>query len=275
MGEFDEEKHPRGALGRWASSKLDTSSKLRSPKNKAKMKETVQALTKEYVKTMLAPVKDMRPEAKPGAVLPTLNPNVTVGGQIRIAKEVLGRHAEGFKAEESAMKSLIPNAAVVKGRVKELESALEKLVRKPKYGTSEGLQDATGLRVVMKNTKEVEAAVAKIKANYKVVAEDDYINKPQEGTGYRSHHLVVVGKDGLQKEVQVRTENQDKHGDWAHEAYKPHTPEQAAHVKENAKVISEYSQAVSNHFHDVDTGKKDAGPKPPCPPVIREHFGCL
>ena len=196
----------------------------------------------------------------------------TVEEHARIAGEFLGKHSKSLNRFMGSLSELAPKDAKVKARVKDVESALGKLARKPKYGDATKLQDGTGARVICHSIDEVKSTVEKLKKKYKVVNEDDYITKPQGD--YRSHHLIVEDDDGLQKEIQVRTENQNTFADWSHNVYKPHTREQSDTLRSSGKEIGAYSKAMGDYLFDQDSGKR-VGDKPPCPPPVKAYFGCL
>jgi ppGpp synthetase/RelA/SpoT-type nucleotidyltranferase len=171
----------------------------------------------------------------------------------------------------------MPDGAKVKGRVKEVKSALGKLVRKPKYKTADRLQDGTGMRVIAKDTKMLEQSIESLKKHYKVIESDDYVTTPlqgDKGLGYRSFHAIIEDDDGLQKEIQLRTPNQNMHADWCHDVYKPVTPEQDAAMKQHADTIAQYARDMGNFFHKIDSGTKPP-PPPPCPEPVQKHFTCL
>lgn len=187
----------------------------------------------------------------------------------QIARRFLRQHRQNLPKAIAAMKSLAGDGQV-KGRTKTLESALGKVIRKPKYGTVDKLQDGTGLRVVHKSVKEVKDTVQSIREKYKVIEEDDYITNPQGN--YRSHHLIIEGPGGLAMEIQVRTENQNVFADWAHDVYKPVTEEQAKLQKDPQ--VAQYEKSMADYFWSLDTGQEPP-PKPPCPITIKKTFGCL
>ena len=193
---------------------------------------------------------------------------------VAIAKDFLERHKRALPTIVKAVAAEAGETAEMKFRVKELESALGKLVRKPdQYPTADKLQDGAGLRVVHDSVDQVIATVQKLKKQYRVVDEDDYITKPQGS--YRSYHLILEDKKtGLQYEVQVRTRNQDTFADWAHNLYKPLTPEQEK-AKEDPAVL-EYESEMAEYFWALDN-KESPPSKPDCDPpaIIRVAFGCL
>lgn len=188
---------------------------------------------------------------------------------LKIAQQFIKQHDKDFPQALEQLKSL-SGKGDVKGRVKTAESALGKLIRKPDYGTADKLQDGAGLRVVHQTVAEVNETVAKIKTQYKVIAEDDYISKPQGN--YRSYHLIVEGPTGLPMEIQVRTANQNTFADWAHNVYKPVSDLQAKHRDDPE--VQTYEKQMSDYFWAVDNSREPP-PKPPCTVIIRSAFGCL
>jgi hypothetical protein len=199
-------------------------------------------------------------------------PGIPHAEQVRIGREFLDKHEAGLAAETAILESLAGGGAKISARAKALESALEKLVRKPSYRTVADLQDGSGFRIIHRDLAGVQQTVAAIKARYKVVAEDDYIHHPKEGSGYRSHHIIIVGHDGLQKEIQIRTENEHTFAEWAHHIYKPGAAK--AEVEKEASAVQKYQEFVSNLFFVRDGGKAPIE-RVPCPPVIKKYFGCM
>jgi hypothetical protein len=201
--------------------------------------------------------------------------NLSFGEHVKLAKAFRSQHEAGARKLLGSLTDIAGAGAKVKARTKNLESMLGKMVRKPKYKRADQLKDGTGARIVHKTIDEVKRTVAAIKAKYKTLSEDeeDYINNPKE-EGYQSHHLVIVDDDGLAKEVQVRTANQDLWADWFHDAYKPTTPIQAQLVEKNKDTISEYAKKMADHFFQKDSGKK-VGQPPPCPDAVKSAIGCM
>ena len=196
----------------------------------------------------------------------------TFESQLSDAKEVTKAHQKRFPAFMQSLKDAAPAGSEVSGRVKTYQSVLGKLVAKPKYKTAKGLQDVTGTRIVTASAKDVASTVANLKKKYKVIAEDDYISKPLGDMKYRSHHLIVEDEDGAAKEIQVRTKNQDAFGHWAHESYKPTTPEKREAIEKHAPEIMEYAAAMSDWLAAQDEGR-DPGEKPKAPKVVKDVFG--
>jgi ppGpp synthetase/RelA/SpoT-type nucleotidyltranferase len=201
----------------------------------------------------------------------------TVRKHVLVAKAFLAKHDANFQPSVERMTQAIHDAGVtdisVTGRTKVLESTLGKLIRKPKYKSADNLQDGTGMRVVCKSVQDVRKAVQGVRDNFEVVEEDNYIDTPQGD--YRSHHLIVRDSDGLQKEIQIRTGNQNTWADWFHDVYKPMTPKQLEAAEQHGEVLGDYAGAMADYFWQVDQGK-DPGAPPPCPQAVAETpFGCL
>ena len=201
--------------------------------------------------------------------------DVTPEQHLKIAEKVLDKQQAQFAKTLDTLKELaVGDGTAVMGRVKEVESALGKLLRKPKYGTAEGLQDGTGFRFVCENVDDLLATVAKVKERYPVSPKDeeDYISKPKDG--YRSYHLIIKDDDGYDKEVQIRTPSQDVWANWCHDIYKPQNAAQVEAVSSAKNEILEYGKRMSDYYLAKDSGETPPDP-PPCPPVVKKVFGCL
>lgn len=222
---------------------------------------------KDAKKTMPEVLAKLRPVAEKLPQPPPLEKHV------EIAQDIIDKHKGSLKAKLDALKELSPPGADIKGRVKELESAVGKVARKPKYGTAKGLQDVTGTRVITDSIDKVIDTVNKIKKKYEIVDEDDYISEAKDG--YRSHHLIARDENGLEFEIQVRTENQNKWADWAHDIYKPVNEAQEQVIKDHAEEIDKYRLLSSAYFYSQDNPKVEKVDKPKCPEVVKNSFGCL
>ncbi len=200
-----------------------------------------------------------------------LPPGKTKEEHEKIAKEVIEKHKKGFDAEIDALKKLAPEGAEVKGRVKDLTSALGKLKLKGgSYSDASKLGDVTGMRVVTDSVADAQKMVDDVRREYgdRVVEFDDKFNKPQGD--YRSFHLTVLTKAGLKAELQIRTKNQNEHADWAHNVYKPLNEAQAA--LRNDPAVKEYSKKMADYFWEKDNGR-DPGPKPVASEEIELVYG--
>lgn len=197
---------------------------------------------------------------------------LTAEQHVELGKKVLAEHKKSFPEFKAKLENVAPPAARVLGRVKELDSLLGKLTRKPDlYKKATDLGDTTGTRIVCNSIDEVKSTVAKIKLQFEVVEEEDFIDQPNRN--YRSFHLNVRDSDGQVKEVQVRTENQNTWAEWGHNIYKPMTAAQERALQTNKDEINEYAEMISEYFYRQDLGQP--ADKPPCTIVVHESFGCL
>lgn len=160
----------------------------------------------------------------------------------------------------------------ISGRIKEAESMVGKLGRKPEeYGDVDDLYDVSGVRAMAKDLNGVNDVVNHIKQNYTVIQEEDNINVDKGG--YRSYHVIVQDEHGVKSEIQVRTENQDVWANWCHDRfYKPATPKMQEFINSYKELITNYSLGMSNYYYEKDLGLNPV--KPECPPEI-EEVGCL
>lgn len=207
---------------------------------------------------------------------------MSLEAHVRESGAVRKKHRSNLKAFKNrlALSAAHDKGHEVKARLKEQESVLGKLIRKPKlYKRPNDLQDVTGTRIIHDTVDQVKKTVENlvrdaVSQGMKVEENDDLISNPQGPAKYRSIHMTIVDKDGLAKEVQIRTRNQDKFGDWAHDTYKPTKASQKKAIAKAGTEINRYAARMSDHFYAKDTGKK-VGKLPPCPPVVRINFGCL
>lgn len=196
-----------------------------------------------------------------------------------IAKElapVIHKHKKTFEKTIGGLKKDFKGANVY-GRVKDLESATEKVFIKRKAGrdyNAKDIQDLTGMRIERDNVKDVLKDVALIKKKYRIISEDDYISKPKI-EGYRSYHVIAQDDSGKIFEVQLRTANMTKWADWCHNVYKPHTKLQAQVAKKHSEEISKYAIGMSHYFEAKDNGEEAMEKIPPCTHRIKAAFGCI
>jgi len=203
-----------------------------------------------------------------------LPPTMSTQEHVQLAQQLLAQHKASLSAAVNKLHALVParEGARVSGRVKDISSALGKLVRKPKeYSDASRLQDCTGMRCVVNNAAEQMALVDRIKQNFQVVGEDDYVSNPK-GL-YRAYHLTIRDSDGLDKEVQVQTTAQSQMQNFIHDIYKPRTPEQEEALSRQAEPINQYAQQALDYTVAADSGLQAA--KPICPPIVQQLFHCL
>ena len=195
----------------------------------------------------------------------------TATNQAIKAEKIQDKHQKRIKEVINDLKENFPNTDIT-GRVKTTYRMLEKLARKPnQYKDVSDLQDVSGARVLCKTLEEVNKNVDYIKEKYAVINEENYI-KDSKG-GYRSIHLTIQDDKGTDTEIQVRTPNQQKWADWAHDIfYAPLTDEMKEYLKENLNTITDYASKMSDYYYKLDSGKDAKIPK--CPPQIIQ-IGCL
>ncbi len=162
--------------------------------------------------------------------------------------------------------------AKISGRVKDTESMIGKIGKKPKYKSVADLQDTSGVRAVHEDISSVKESMKFVRENYNVVEEDDYISKPKGG--YRSYHAIIKDENGIETELQIRTANQNTFADWAHEFYKPPTEKMEAFYSEHNELVSGYSESMSDYFFSLDSGQTNVK-KPGCPQEIVKVEMCL
>ncbi len=107
----------------------------------------------------------------------------------------------------------------VSGRVKSVDSLLEKSIRKEvpftKETYSEKIEDIAGIRVICRFVEDIQTIVNLIKSrenfDITVVKEKDFVSK-RKSSGYRSYHLIVdypiIMGNSIKKikaEIQIRT----------------------------------------------------------------------
>jgi len=187
------------------------------------------------------------------------------------AEKLQDKHSKRIEEVKGDLSNKFKNTEVT-GRVKTTYSMLEKLARKPEYKSVSDLQDVSGIRTLCKDLKEVGKVTSYVRKNYDVVDEDNYIQKSKGG--YRSMHFTVQDKNGLKSEIQVRTPNQDKWANWAHDNfYKPLTPQMKEFIQANYMEINNYAQQMSDYYYNVDQGEDIEIPE--CPPKVVQVLGCL
>ena len=143
----------------------------------------------------------------------------------------------------------------VQARIKTVDSIREKVERRKKK--VEELTDIAGIRVVFLTLDTLYDGLEKIRKNFKVVEEEDYISQPKEG--YRSYHLLIV-VSGKIIEVQLKTLRMFDWSEPAHETiYKPKSSE----VVERMPEISKYRSEISDYYLSQDMGLSK--PKPQAP----------
>lgn len=120
------------------------------------------------------------------------------------------RHAHAYPLQKASanLRSYVRNVsdAQVSQRLKKFGTIVDKLVRfdQMKLSRMEGIGRC---RVVVPSMAESRELARRLKKNWTVKRDRDYVAEPKPD-GYRARHLVVV-KDGRYVEVQIRTVLQD------------------------------------------------------------------
>ena len=184
------------------------------------------------------------------------------------SEQLQDKHMPILKEVMGELRNQFPKLDVT-GRIKDTHSMLEKTVRKAdKYKDVGDEDDVSAMRTLCKDMNQVDEVQEFIKTHYDVVKEENFIKEPEGG--YRSIHYTIQDSKGLKSEIQVRTPNQDKWANWAHDFYKPLTPEMKSYVQENIDQLADYSAKMSDYFYDIDKGKEVEAPE--CPPAIAESL---
>ena len=177
------------------------------------------------------------------------------------------------KKIEDNLKKDLPGNPIISGRVKTPDSSIGKVARKPKYADIRNLQDNVAVRATYNDVTSVKEAMKIVRANYDIVEEDDYIEKPKFD-GYRSYHAIMKDKEtGIETELQMRTKRQDTFANWAHKLYKPESDDVRHFVETHEEMSLKYQVDVGNYYSELDEGRKPK--KPICPELIKKVMMCL
>jgi len=156
-------------------------------------------------------------------------------------------------------------SSLVIGREKHLYSIYEKM--RSKHKSFKEIMDVYAFRIIVEDIGTCYRALGTIHNLYKPVPGEfkDYIAIPK-GNGYQSLHTVVIGKQGVPIEVQIRTEEMDElasSGVAAHWLYKSNEDEDSSTVasfdRANRwiKRLLEIKQHTNNSVEFVENVKLD------------------
>lgn len=238
---FDEQEHPRDNDGKFAIKAGDDKPKD-TQKIVAKLSDTYHNLQPEFIISQIEKAEKLRNDAKAT--------NESIQHDLKAIEDVK-----------------------IFGRIKEVESMIGKLGRKPdEYKDVSDLNDVSGVRVMTKNINDVSKTISYIRSKYNVIQEENNID--HDRGGYRSYHVTVQDEHGVKSEIQIRTENQNAWANWCHDNfYKPKNQKLRQFYNEHKEVITNYSLGMSDYYY-----KKDIGidvPRPVCPPEIEQVVGCM
>lgn len=170
------------------------------------------------------------------------------------------------KIKDREMRSLRKDLKVenVEGRVKTTKSTVGKLILQNKTQDKHlsDINDLMGLRVTVKSINDIKKVSKRLEKKYDIIEKEDYIRK--HNYGYRSRHYLVKTKDKMIYELQFRTPRQTRWADYAHETmYKNREKSLKTLGKKEHKKVSSWLVRLSNHYYDLDRGKKSTAPKQP------------
>jgi len=188
---------------------------------------------------------------------------------IMVFHQLAARHNATFAPFMEKLAAIAPAGTETKGRLKGYVSAIAKLAERHKAGKAlkdpRALQDITGATIVVNTIEEAKAARSAVIASFQTAPwKDDYMNTPR-GDGYRAFHIYTQDGEGLRREIQIKTRNQETWAAWAHELYKPTTKEQADALSDPAtrQAATLYGRRLSDALAMRDAGVQAPLPDPP------------
>lgn len=141
----------------------------------------------------------------------------------------------------------------ISGRVKHIYSIYKKSKRK--NHSFAAINDATALRILLPTVADCYAALSAIHSSWKTVPDefDDYISNPKPN-GYRSLHTVILGPEGMQVEIQLRTFDMHEEAELgvaAHWKYK----EVRSSSEQNTSNKINWLQSLLSWHEEIDTDR--------------------
>ncbi len=121
--------------------------------------------------------------------------------------------------------------AKITGRAKHIYSIYLKVLRK--HTDYKNIYDYSAVRILVPTLDDCYTALSVAHSLFEHIPEefDDYINNPKPN-GYRSIHTAVIGPDGKNLEIQIRTidmHDEAEHGVAAHWVYKENKTQQSGY----------------------------------------------
>lgn len=160
---------------------------------------------------------------------------------------------------ERKLKRLFPGRGV-SSRIKTEDSIIEKLQRR-KISLDE-MTDIGGVRVIFPDLQSLTSGIDKIRNNFQVIQEENYIDKPKQG--YRSYHFLIE-VNGLPIELQFKTIRMLEWSEFGHThfpVYKSESELKQLYGK-NYKKLTKYYYKMSEHYALSDVGKQLKRPHVP------------
>ncbi|ACJ18043.1 RelA/SpoT family protein [Coxiella burnetii] len=150
----------------------------------------------------------------------------------------------------------------ISGRAKHIYSIFRKIQRK-QVDFSE-IYDTSAVRILVSSLEDCYTALSIVHALWEPIAKefDDYIAKPKDN-GYRSIHTAVIGPEGHNVEIQIRTYGMHEEAELG----------VAAHwkYKEGKKVASDYEEKI-NWLREVMDWQKEVSPDVKWRQIFEDHL---
>jgi len=144
--------------------------------------------------------------------------------------------------------------------------------------------DIIGGRVTFNNINEVMDSVQVLRDNseklgFKIIKEDNRIEKPLDGYYRRYHMLIKIKTDAgktITMELQLGTANQTRIADWAHELLYKKGADRPILTSNDRRIAFKYIRTMAElyAYHDGVKGAKNVYPAK-CVAVIKKFAGCL
>ena len=190
--------------------------------------------------------------------MPKGNPEGSNGLSDTSIEAYQARYRESLSQVSTELERMFPGK--VSSRLKTVESIMEKLTRR---GTElSSLTDIAGVRVVFSTLDSLYAGLKKIRGEFNVIEEEDYITQPK-GL-YRSYHLLVES-NGLPVEVQLKTKRMLEWSEMGHAQFPVYKEQEELRRKYGKKLkkLETYYDRMAEHYYKSDTGEKLKRPKVP------------
>lgn len=156
----------------------------------------------------------------------------------------------------------------VKGRVKSINSILEKMKRKNVSfeGFENEIEDIAGIRIICQFSEDIPKVIKLLekRSDIKIIEKKDYVESPKQ-SGYRSFHLIVEyevnsfrGSKTIRAEIQVRTMAMNFWATTEHDLqykYRGNIPE---HVAEKLEMAAEAINTLDGVMSSVRSEIIDA-----------------
>jgi len=177
----------------------------------------------------------------------------------KVAPATTGTQTSIARAAYEQVSGALGGAGTVTVRIKGVP--MNKSQRTHKTGDSD-----VAVRITVDDMDALKTATQLVRRNLRIVDEDDYSDGHPSGSGYRAVHYTI-DVDGQSVELLIRTQNQTRWADWAHDVI------QNPSLRNDPAVLN-YARRLGDHFHAKDSGKYHI-PKPDCPPAVQQAQLCL